>query len=320
LFDSGFQNLKGVAMKKLSISTMFVVLLLLLIQPVSAALVQLTTDAANERTPSWSPDGQYIVFSMDTENDGSDLYIISARGGAPQQLTSEHCDMYPSWSPDGTTIVFSRATTTDINRAALFTIPASGGEVTQLTDGSQVSWQPDWSSDGSTIVFMEFSDLAYHISTIPAAGGTPTRLSDLEVSCWSPKFCERDNRIAFSAQYPGVDDNIFVMNADGSGIKQLTTKAAAEVQPDWAPNGTMIVYSDRSGADNDLYLIPGNGSGPGKQFTNFQADERNPVWSHDGTKLAFESDRSGNCDIWILDNVWLKIEPTTVGMIKAAYQ
>ncbi len=307
-------------MNRLHLTLVILILLLAIAQPAFCALFQVTSDAEHQRTPSWSPDGEYIVFAQDAENDGSDLYIVSSRGGAPQQLTSEHVDLSPSWSPDGSTIAFSRAYTSDINRAALFTIPASGGEVTQLTDGSHVSWQADWSPDGNKLVFMEFSDFSYHISTIPATGGTVTQLLDLHVSCWSPKYCERDGRIAFSAQYPTVDDNIFVMNSDGTGLRQLTTKAAAEVQPDWVPNGTMIIYSDRSGIDNDLYLIPGDGAAAGKRFTNFPADERNPAWSPDGTKLAFESDRSGNCDIWVMDNVWLRVEPATVGRIKAVYR
>lgn len=309
-------------MKRLYLTFMLLVLMFFLIQPAFAALTQLTTDAANERTPSWSPDGQSIVYSKDAANDGSDLYIISARGGEPIQLTTGHCDFDPAWSPDGTKIAFCRTLEVDPWRSYLATIPAQGGAVTQLTDGSFAAMYPDWRGDGSKIVFMlqDASLITYQIATIASTGGAITMLTDLHASCYTPKYCERDNRIAFSAQYPTMDDNIFVMNEDGGGFRQVTTKQAAEVEPDWVPNGTMIVYSDRSGADDDLYVVPADGPSEGKQITNFPADERNPAWSPVGTKLAFESDRMGNCDIWVLDNVWLKVEPATVGMIKATYK
>jgi Tol biopolymer transport system component len=308
-------------MNKLHVVLMFLIPLLVMVQTADAALFQLTTDTANERNPSWSPDGQFIVYSKDDGN-GSDLCIVPVAGGTPQVLTSGHCDMYPSWSPDGTTIVFCRRLNAGTSNFFLATIPATGGEATALTDGTYPVMYPSWSADGNKIVCMmeDSSFTVYQIVALPSTGGDGTTLTEFTVDCYTPKFNQRDNRIVFSAVYPGSDENLFIMNEDGSGLRQLTTSTESETQPDWAPNGTMIIYSDRSGPDCNLYVIPSEGSDMPKQFTNFQADERNPVWSHDGDKVAFESDRMGNCDIWVMDNVWLKVVPTTVGKIKAAYQ
>ena len=73
---------------------------------VVGAIRRLTDHSANYRSPSWSPDGQHIVFDSNRRGK-ADIYVMGADGSNPRRLT-DHPDWaaYPSWSPDGQHIAF----------------------------------------------------------------------------------------------------------------------------------------------------------------------------------------------------------------------
>jgi Tol biopolymer transport system component len=100
-------------------------------------------------------------------------------------------------------------------------------------------------------------------------------------------------RIAFMNNYDG-DYEICVMNADGTGITQLTKNSALDAYPSWSPDGTKIVFTSNRDGDFDIYTMNANGS----DQTNITSDDPSyddfPRWSPDGRWIAIETDRYGN--------------------------
>jgi Tol biopolymer transport system component len=95
-------------------------------------------------------------------------------------------------------------------------------------------------------------------------------------------------RIVFSAE-----DDIWLVNADGTGLTRLTTRRGAEFDPTWSPNGIRIAYRDsRRGINNDdeIYVMKADGSGQAN-LTRNPADDWGPAWSPNGTSIAFSSTR-----------------------------
>jgi YD repeat-containing protein len=92
------------------------------------------------------------------------------------------------------------------------------------------------------------------------------------------------------------DTQIFVMNADGSGLVRLTYSGAHDDNPRWSPNGTKILFqSDRDNATTgymDIYVMNANGGGVTRLTANVN-DNCLANWSPDGTKIVFESLRNG---------------------------
>lgn len=102
-------------------------------------------------------------------------------------------------------------------------------------------------------------------------------------------------RIVFSAG-PSHDEDVYVVNADGSNLQQLTHQPGSEFDPAWSPDGTQIVYRDaRSGYQNnsEIYVMNADGSAQ-TNVTHHPANDWGPSWSPDGAQIAFNSDREGS--------------------------
>jgi len=112
----------------------------------------------------------------------------------------------------------------------------------------------------------------------------------------SPEYSPDGHHILFTSDRTG-DNDIFVMNADGSGAVNLSRNPALEMHPKWSPDGALIYFdSDRSG-DHEVWVMDADGSDP-RQLTHSAGRDLVPLPSPDGEWLLFNSQRSGNWDVW----------------------
>ena len=118
---------------------------------------QLTQTPATEGSPTWSPDGKYILFNRNvlaTSRRQFDIFIMDADGRNAQRLTYHPADDgFPTWSPDGTQIAFSSGRSGNIE---IHLMDLVSGEITQLTDTEKIGGlasKPNFSPDGTHIVY-----------------------------------------------------------------------------------------------------------------------------------------------------------------------
>ena len=119
--------------------------------------------------------------------------------------------------------------------------------------------------------------------------------------------------IAYASDQDG-DNDIWVMNADGTGHRNLTTGSLTvggrilgdgkEEQPAWSPDGTRIVYvSDRNGGDDDIWVMNADGTGHRNLHDNNDPESK-PAWSPDGSRIVFvhnTGEEDDDDDIWTMD-------------------
>src|SRR6185295_19555019 len=115
--------------------------------------------------------------------------------------------------------------------------------------------------------------------------------SDSQNPVWSPD----GSRIAFVSSRSGNQD-IWVMNADGSELGNLSNNPAQDSQPSWAADGTIAFVSDRDG-NSEIYVMSSNGSSQ-TNLTHNPANDLRPDWSADSSQLVFQTDRDGNSEIY----------------------
>jgi TolB protein len=105
--------------------------------------------------------------------------------------------------------------------------------------------------------------------------------------------------MAFTSDRAGTPQ-IYLMGADGSGLKRLTWDPEAyEGSPAWSPDGRRIAFVGRGVEGFDVYVMELDGGTPFR-LTSGGSNE-NPVWSPDGLQIAFSSDRSGEHDIYVMN-------------------
>lgn len=121
-------------------------------------LRQLTRDAGNNFSPSWSPDGRQIVF-VSTRDGGQDLYVMDADGSNLRAITRDaNDDNWPRWSPDGTMIAFESTRGSGTPEVYVMNAQASATPSASAPPGVRLSrnksGNPSWAPDSRSIVYL----------------------------------------------------------------------------------------------------------------------------------------------------------------------
>jgi Tol biopolymer transport system component/polyisoprenoid-binding protein YceI len=138
-------------------------------------------------------------------------------------------------------------------------------------------------------------------SPVLAQVATPAAVSAAQ-SSGAPALLHDQNRIAFISQRDG-NDELYVMNADGSAQIRLTEGPAYEGEPVWSPDGRRIAFAAGEGrfeGSTDIYIVNADGSEL-RRLTSDPGGAWSPAWSPDGTRLAFVAQRDGRVDIYIMN-------------------
>ena len=205
-----------------------------IMNPDGSGLRNLTLNPAVEDAPSWSTDGNRVVFSS-TRFGPAKIFITNASAGDTTVVLTDGfaTDTWPTFSPDGRFIAFQadrNSATTDI-----YVLRNQFNDIFRLTFTVGADQDPAWSPDGTKIIFTTIRDGNFEIYAMDwseeigggFAGVNQRNLTsdpggDARAS-WSfnaQKICWTSNR--------GGNNDIWVMNADGSSPTRLTNNAAAD--------------------------------------------------------------------------------------------
>lgn len=243
-----------------------------------------------------------------SRRDGTDrIYLMDSDGTNVVRLTSGSApDSYPSWSPDGSKIVFERAE----GGAGIYIMNADGSNVQRLSGAPPIKdVNPTFSPDGARILFVSITnqpDTQQGIAPISqmmtmnvdGTNASPIFAAD-NYYYIEPRWSPDGSKVVFMSNRGSTDNtnNIFIMNADGTNIKQLTKNQGQNGDPVWSPDGRRISFgSNREGNDRvNIFVMNPDGSGV-TQLTHFPALEEagDTSWSPDGKKITFQWDKNGN--------------------------
>ena len=218
----------------------------------------------NSTGADWSHSKKLIAFQSNRLGGPPQLYLMNADGSEPQVLVSiPRGAAFPSFSLSGNDLCFHSWT---MPRRDIYVVNADGTGLTNLTSPDRTpgetgvagdNFRCDWSSKSNAIAFN---------SNRHDPEGTPV--------------LDRN-------------DEIYVMNADGSNPVRLTDAPGADVNPEWSPKGDRIVFESNRTGMPEIWVMDGDG-GNQRRLTNFEEEPTparvnvsNPTWSPKGDRLSF---------------------------------
>lgn len=220
-------------------------------------------------------DTRIAYYGTDSQAPG--LYLISPFGGDPYRAwTNGFGISEPSWSRDGTVLI-------------------SDGSVRQVSPR-----QTDFTDGTSNTVFLDQTAVTNNpsnITTILGDGSVrqlTTTNKDTNPAWWP------SNRICFESWRDG-NNQIYVMNSDGTGQTRLTINAFADTSPCWSPDGNWIGFVSNRNGVKQVFQMVSDGTSQTLLIGETKFDCWDPQYSPDGSRICYVTNKDGNSEIYVAD-------------------
>lgn len=282
-------------------------------------LEQVTHSGQNEFDPAISPDARAIAYEVAASEDATPHVEVMAlkdgengSSGAIEYSSKDTIGLEPAWMPDGSGLIFvSRTMGSPIGlvqtigqRPDRTAFLAAAGNPSLLAEWPAVS--PDGKTMAMSLMNIDVFQTGWRTSRSFGHFGRALGLSDLigtgvtvlgdgTSPAWSPD----GKRIAFSRTTHG-HAHLFVADADGKNLQQITDGLGDDLAPSWSPHGRSLAFCSAHGRDHftqaNLFAVRADGSGL-VQLTEGDRLVGRPTWAKDGF-VYFHANVTDQFHIW----------------------
>ncbi len=259
--------------------------------------VQLTDDEATDWTPTWTHDGQAVLYSSDRAGTLG-LWraaldpMTGAPAGVPQPVVVSgggEWIAFPSVSDDGESLLYAATrSSVDVYQLDLgpdFRPLAAGPR--RLTEGSRNAFGPDLSPDGSLLLYQTGHGQQEDLILQPLDGTPLRRLTNDVAKDRGPRFSPDGTEVIFYSDRDGPYE-LFVIPIDGSAARRITAAGLGAGMAAWAPDGRRV--ASNFGLEQWLGVVALDGTAPDPTEVNMQLPEGASFqvhsWSASGDQLA----------------------------------
>ena len=246
-----------------------------LVETTAGKTFQLTRGDRSSTGPRWSPNGQWLAFLSNRQEDKNQIFVINPAGGEAQQLTkSETAISNFAWSEDGKTIAYT----------------ATEPQPQALKDRKEYLGDYDVVRNGYSYVQLWTLNVADAMNA-PVIGKQRTKKKDFSIDSfsWSPD----GSSIAFSATLnpdliQGVTSDIYLLKLSDDSVKKLVDLPGPDNGPRFSPDGKQIVFSSAMGnkvyfaSNSRLAIVPAEGGTPKSITDTFDENPGLVEWKTDG--------------------------------------
>lgn len=187
----------------------------------------------------------------------------------------------------------------------IYVMSPDGFEQKRLTDNDANDSAAVWSLEAKRIAFQTNRNGYTQIFLMRKNGTEQHLLADLGVNelgvqlgAQFPSWSPTGEQLCFSSQLRPRE--IFIIDADGGRLTNLTNNPGDDLRCDWSPLGNKIAFGSTRDDGEEIYVMNTDGSDP-VRLTFASGADANPDWSPNGERIAFESNRDGNPEIYVMN-------------------
>jgi Tol biopolymer transport system component/DNA-binding winged helix-turn-helix (wHTH) protein len=265
----------------------------------------LADDENDLSDPSYSPNGDHMIYQSNIPDKSGELRILDVQSGQTRSLLkTENTDTAPVFSPDGEWIAFQNKIT---GNTEICLIKTDGSDLTNLTNNTARDTGPAFSPDGKQIIFASNRDGNYghYALFVMNADGSEQReiYSNVSGMSLSPVWMPDGREIVFANDKEDGKTGNFEIFKFALASARTETRLTFRPRPDGlhsvSPDGRHIVFVSTADGNPEIYLMDADGSNQ-RRITRNAAQDLYPNWSPDGKRLIFASDRSGRSAVYEL--------------------
>lgn len=287
-----------------------------------AKIVRLTDTQESETGARFSPDGTQIAYGKN-----GDLYVFDRSSGSTRQLTRERRgDGGITWSPDGRWIAFTSGTSTPVAWSPDYSgslvsyhwrkpgprdvgiIASGGGPVRWIGASPDYESFLDWAPDSRTILVERRTPDVRNREVFAAAidGSSLQRIYSQRDEKFLPsndqhaRFSPNGRSIAFTSDADGWN-HLYLVQPDGTGMRQLTTGRFEVSFPSWISDGSALIFSSTEhGTEQRHVYTVSITTGERTRLTTAPGVNTGVVPAPDGKQFLFlRSDPAHVPDVWV---------------------
>jgi len=236
-----------------------------------------TANRSLNNFPSWSPDGDAIIYTSYRYLRRPFLFLSSRGQGKPGRLLARLGDSHAQYrgvfAPDHERMALVMS---DGEASQIYTVGLDGSNLRRLTNGRAIDVSPTFSPDGKRIAFVSDRTGAPQVYVMDVDGGNVRRLTYDGSYNTNPAWSPDGLWIAYETRVNGQFD-IWMIDPEGVTNVPLETNPRSDEGPSWAPNSRQIVFSSTRRGNADLYVVDRDGSNL-RRITAAAGNNTSPAW------------------------------------------
>ncbi|GAB5382827.1 MAG: hypothetical protein Alis3KO_40720 [Aliiglaciecola sp.] len=217
---------------------------------------RLTHTQGFESEAEISPDGRYIAYTTMVGNN-KDIFVLDTGTLKTRNIThSKINEQDPRWSIDGQQLIFSG---TENRQTNIYRVNVDGTNYTQISSRDLWYYRPHWVSKEYPIIFSSPIEGNWEVLAMNQTNGEFTELTQNPSADFDASLSPNGQLIAFVSDRSNGSDNIFVMKADGTEVKQLTELTGAVASPRWSTDSQMVYFEAEVNGRRHIFSVDING-------------------------------------------------------------
>jgi TolB protein len=260
---------------------------------------RLTSDGRLKMDPVFVRGGEEVVFTLQVEPVLWGLMRLRLAGGAPERLhpQADTSEFEPGFSPDGRYYAFVQSRG-NLNLKLVIRDTRQNKEAVFDPGGGFIGMRRPAVSAEGRVVFSIPTPSGQELASVNLAGQDRRTLTQGGINNW-PAFSPDGRQVAFGSSREGTFQ-IYLMNADGTGVRRLTDGPGFAARPAWSPDGKRLAFTSNRDGNYQVHVIGADGRGLCRVTAGSERDDF-PAWHPDGRRLVVVSERNGAHDLYLVE-------------------